>query len=57
MSTFDLVMLKVILWSFGAHVQQWPVTGKKAVRRVKRSVVWVSDILVECTELIFNMEF
>ncbi len=26
--TFDLVVLKVILKSFGAHVSKWPVTPK-----------------------------
>ena len=45
--TFDLLVFKVILVSFGALFSKWPVTRKQVgVHREKRSEIWKSGVAV-----------
>ncbi len=46
--TFDLLVFEVILGSFGALVSKWHITWKTAGRRVKRSEILESGVVVTC---------
>ena len=44
--TFDVLVFKVILGSFGAFVSNWPVTGKRVSLGKMRSEIWKSGVAV-----------